>query len=330
MNDPLITVIMPVYNGENYIEKSIGSVFEQDYSAIELIAVNDGSSDGSLSLLERLQQQAPHNVRLQIINQENQGICRSRNRAIHAAQGEYILFIDQDDSMKPDCVSQLYHTLAEQGADMVIGGFELVDAEGKPLEIWTLNPDYEWDQYKITAPWGRIFKKEIIDNNQIEFMVTKISEDFYFNLLYMSYCQKVIVTSYRGYRWLYNEKSESHANMSRLAQDRNPLTMLTQLHQKMHTPNRLQKDYLEYMMVKHIVWYLFYVAKSASREEIRQIHSDCMAWLEQYYPRYWKNPLISLFRPKGERGRIRLIVKAAVVLQRMGLLEKGLQCYARL
>ena len=330
MKNPLITVIMPVYNGEKYIEKSIGSVFGQDYSAIELIVVNDGSLDGSLSLLEQLQQHEPHNVHLQIIDQENQGICRSRNRAIHAAQGEYILFIDQDDSMKPDCVSQLYRALVEKRADMVIGGFELVDTEEKLLEIWTLNPEYKWDQYKITAPWGRIFKKEIINKNHIEFMETKISEDFYFNLLYMSYCQKIVVTSYRGYRWLYNEKSESHANMSQLSQDRNPLTMLTKLHQEMNMPNKLQKEYVEYMIVKHIVWYLFYVVKSASKEDIRQIYSECMVWLEQYYPKYWKNPLISFFRPKGERGRIRVIVKVAVILKRMGLLEKGLQCYARL
>ncbi len=330
MSNPLVSVIMPVYNGEKYIEKSIGSIFEQSYDNIEFIAVNDGSGDNSSKLLEKIRQRTPKHVQMKIIEQENQGICRSRNHAIHEAKGEYLLFIDQDDFMRKECIENLYKTMTEENADMVIGGFDLTDKEDKILEKWELNPSYEWDKFKITAPWGRMFRKDIIDSNHIEFMVTKISEDFYFNLRYMSCCKKISVTSYRGYCWLFNEKSESHANMSQLAEDRNPLVMMTQLHKDMQVPNELSKEHLEYLMVKHIIWYLFFVAKSASREEIQRIYRECMSWLEKYYPQYKKNKLISLFRPKGERLKIRLIVKAAMVLNQMGLLVKGLQIYSKI
>lgn len=330
MSNPLVSVIMPVYNGEMYIEKSIGSIFGQTYDNIEFIAVNDGSSDGSFALLEKIRKNAPKHVQMKIIHQENQGICRSRNRAIHEAGGQYILFIDQDDFMRKECIESLYTAMVEENADMVIGGFDLTDKEDRILEKWELNSDYEWDKFKITAPWGRMFRKDIIDSNHIEFMVTKISEDFYFNLRYMSCCKKIFVTPYRGYCWLYNEKSESHANMSQLARDRNPLVMMTQLHKDMQVPNELSKEHLEYLMVKHIIWYLFFVAKSATKNEIQEIHQECISWLEKYYPRYKKNKLISFFRPKGERFKIRLIVKIAIVLNNMGLLVKGLQIYSKI
>lgn len=329
MNNPLVSVIMPIYNGEQFIQKSIGSIFRQTYHHIELIAVNDGSSDQSLKLLKQLRKSAPNHVQMQILSQENQGICHSRNNALDIAKGKYIMFIDQDDFMKKDCVEQLCKEIEMQNADIVIGGFELVDKNDKVLEKWQLDSRMPWSKFRITAPWGRVFRKEIIDVYHIRFMVTKISEDFYFNMLYMSYCKNICVSSYCGYCWLYNESSESHANMSRLADDRNPLVMLTQLHIHMNKPNILESEYVEYMMIKHIIWYLFYVAKSAGPREIKSIYMDCMHWLGQYYPDFKKNKLLKRGKPKGEDKRKGLIVRTSVMLSRLHLLYPLLMVYSK-
>ena len=128
---PLVSVIMPVYNGKDYIRNSVNSVFRQSYSSIELIIVNDGSGDGSGEILEEMKVEAGKNLSVRLIHQENQGICAARNRALGVAAGKYIMFMDQDDVIREDCVEVLCREMEEKKAELVIGGFDLVDRQGR-------------------------------------------------------------------------------------------------------------------------------------------------------------------------------------------------------
>lgn len=240
------------------------------------------------------------------------------------------MFIDQDDFMKEDCVEHLCREIEEQNADLVIGGFYLVNQNGGVLEKWQLQPALVWSKFRISAPWGRIFRREIIERYQIRFMVTKISEDFYFNMLYMSYCRNINISTYLGYCWLYNEKSESHANMSRLSEDRNLLAMLTQLHDRMNQPNILETEYVEYMMIKHIIWYLFYVAKNADSAGLKKLYDDCIDWIREYYPSCWKNVLLTRKKPAGEGRKVGWIVRGSVFLLRLHLFYPALWVYSKI
>ncbi|MFA5984822.1 MAG: glycosyltransferase family A protein [Methylococcaceae bacterium] len=105
----LISVIMPCYNAEQYLHTGIASVFGQTYPNLELIVVNDGSTDNSLAILQAL-----NDPRLQIINQTNQGVCGARNQGLQAANGDFIAFLDADDTWHPDCLSKLYQALQDQ------------------------------------------------------------------------------------------------------------------------------------------------------------------------------------------------------------------------
>ncbi len=330
MGNPLVSVIMPVYNGQQFLQKSVGSILRQTYQNIEFIAVDDGSDDQSLKLLEEYKKSMPEHIHMRIISQKNQGICQSRNHALDLAEGKYIMFIDQDDDMEEDCVQYLCREIEEQNADMVIGGFNLVDETGAVIEKWLLDPKLAWSKFQISAPWGRIFRKEIIDQYQIRFMVTKISEDFYFNMLYMSYCQNIFVVSYQGYHWLYNEKSESRANMSRLSEERNLLAMLTKLHADMKKPNILEPEYVEYMVIKHIIWYLFYVAKKADSDGYRRLYDDCMGWIKDYYPYYQQNVFLKSGKVEGENRKIGRVVMVAMFLIKIHLFYPILRVYSKI
>lgn len=324
----LVSIIIPIYNGKNYINSSILTVFDQTYDRIELLAVDDGSTDDSFQVLSELVKQAPIHVDMRIIRQDNGGICRARNRGIEEAKGEYIMFMDQDDKMYSDCVANLVSLIEKENADLVIGGFDLIDKEGKVLEQWTLNPTLSFSPFRISAPWGRIFRRTVMDRHNIRFMVTKISEDFYFNVLFMSYADKIVVSPYRGYCWLYNEGSESHAHMSQLKEDRNPLVMLEQLHKDMNSAHGLDRECLQYMMTKHIVWYLLYVAKGADAALLKKMYCECFSWLTMRYPHATKISLRKLTFPKGEQVKVRSIVKTCIVLHRMRLFMLFLRIYS--
>lgn len=324
-----VSVIIPVYNGEKYIRHAVHSIERQTYPLIEIVAVNDGSSDRSLQLLQELAGRLREGVSLVIVDQENGGICRARNSGLDFSSGDYIMFMDQDDLMKKECIEELVSKQQFEDSDMVIAGYDLIGEDNRILEKWTLNPKLPWCKYRITAPWSRLYRRDIIEENHIRFAITKISEDFYFNLVYMSYCRRIDVIEYRGYGWKYRANSESHANMSRIAEDRNPLIMLTQLMKDMKQPNLLEDDLVEYDILKQVVWYMLYVAKGASAEELSRIYHEAVVWLETFLPNYKKNKKISLFQPKGESLKVRMVIWSFMLMHRLNLFLPFLKLYSK-
>lgn len=327
-NKPLVSIIMPVYNAEKFIEMTLLKLDCQTYKNIEVIAINDGSKDNTKAVLDKFIEERNLSIQLHVIHQENMGICHTRNKGIDMAKGKYVAFVDHDDSMYDNALELLVNRAEETGADMVIGGFELTDATGKVLEHRPLDPSDPWSLFRINAPWGRILSKKVIEENNIKFFITKISEDFYFNYLFMSFANRIEVIPQVVYQWLYSPSSESHSNMSQFSEDRNVLAMLTALMNDMKKDNILPSEYVEFGLMKHVVWYMFYVAKSASKDTLTMIHNNCISWLETYCPDYKRNPLLKWGMPVSEGFKQRVFVKIAIMLERMHLLNFFLHVYA--
>lgn len=114
----MISIIIPVYNTEKYLDKCIQSILCQTYKELEIILVNDGSTDQSLQILEKYQMQ---DNRIRIISVENGGQGRARNIGIEQATGEFIMFVDSDDWLSENCVETLYHILTTEHCDVAIG-----------------------------------------------------------------------------------------------------------------------------------------------------------------------------------------------------------------
>lgn len=328
MNEIKVSIIIPIYNGEKYIKNLVQQLEQQNQSGLEVVFVNDGSKDNSLNLLKQIKEGSELSFQMTIVDQENGGICKARNKGLGTASGQYIVFMDQDDGIKANAIQTLLKNMEEQNADIVLGGFELIDKEQNVLETWILDPEDPWSVFRINAPWARMFRKSIIDEHNIRFFITKISEDFYFNYRYISYCNNIVVSEDIVYQWLLNEKSESHANMSQYSIDRNVYQMLTALQQDMNKNYTVDRDCVEYGMIKHVTWYMFYVAKSTSKEVLTQIHDEGIAWLKKYYPKYYKNPYLRIGKPKTEAFGSRMAVKIAVLLERLHILNLFLHIYA--
>ena len=324
----LVSVIIPVYNGAEYIEKGIQSIIEQTYKHIEIIAVNDGSKDASEMVIQKIAQKH-QSIEIKYVYQENAGIAMARNKGLDEAAGVYVMFMDQDDWLEKNCVQTLVECIEEEKSDLVIGGFRLVDAQGKIKEVWELDQKEEWSKFRITAPWGRIFDKEIIDKYHLRFMNTKISEDLYFNLLFFSHTARIKVIPYAGYNWLYNMKSESRTKWNVMSEERNPLVMLDELHYKMKKPNSLNETLLTYFFTKYIIWYLLYSARGNSKDMVKNMCRQCTQWLDEHYPKWskggvgWKNPGKEVFLTHA-------VVVGCVWLYRWKLLQFVLRIYSKI
>lgn len=329
INELLISIIVPIYNGEKYIESIYHNVLNQTYRPIELILVNDGSIDRTRSLIDSIWKSHDDgtNVKIKICNKENGGIASARNLGLKEASGIYIMFMDQDDRLEPDCTERFMHEASQSHADLVIGGVNIVSDTGRVIESWRLNPELLWNRYRITAPWGRVFRKELIDENHLSFYDTKISEDLYFNLLFLSHASNVKVISYIGYNWIQNQNSESHSNQSVMSDDRNPLPMLTELHKRIKNNETLGNDEITFFFTKYIIWYLLYCSRGASQMQVKERSAEVFGWLKEYYPDFQRYIWKSFYFPKGEQLKIRLCVVLVLMMRKVGLLPFFLEVY---
>ena len=206
----LLSIIIPIYNAEKYIDRCISSVVNQSLKDIEIVLVNDGSTDSSFSLCKAWELK---DKRIKLISQINSGVSAARNLGISRAEGEYLLFLDSDDYMLPDMCKIMHNTLIEKNADMVICGIKETDggiwAPEKSIDYTSLN-EFKEDfiiqlRTELLSPcWNKIFKKNLITNNFNENI--SFGEDLIFCLHYLKNCLKI---SFIEQALIYHEKSVS-------------------------------------------------------------------------------------------------------------------------
>lgn len=164
---PLISVIMPCYNARPYLEESVGSVLGQTYPDVELIVVDDGSSDGGIEALQYLA--ATHEGRMRIFSQNRMGPYPARNHGLRHARGELIAFLDADDTWRPECLKRLHTALQESGADLAYCGWQNF-GDGAPGVEPYVPPAYEAGdpvaEFLRSCPWpihAALIRKPVID-----------------------------------------------------------------------------------------------------------------------------------------------------------------------
>ena len=167
---PKVSVIVPVYNVRDYIEECVDSVRRQSFSGWELILVNDGSTDGSREICRSL---AGTDCRIRVLDRTNGGAGAARNTGMNSAQGEFITFLDSDDSYAPEHLATLLDLMEDTGADVTAVGAVTVDEQGAELGRITLQPAVVKGKQEILrtflcqsdalyACWNRMFRRSSV------------------------------------------------------------------------------------------------------------------------------------------------------------------------
>ncbi|MGH2097438.1 glycosyltransferase [Aerococcus urinaeequi] len=206
MELPLVSIIMPVYNVENYLAEAINSIFEQTYNNIELIAINDGSSDSSSSILKKYLIDNPL-VNYIIINQKNMGLSGARNSGLEKARGDYIYFFDSDDIIEKDCISDLVTFALNTDVEVIrFNAQSFFDKDYKNQDVILptydeINIDsgsiYKRDEYisrldRVHSPvWLYFYKSEIIFKNNLNFQLDILHEDELFTPIALYYTDRI-------------------------------------------------------------------------------------------------------------------------------------------
>lgn len=189
---PKISIIVPVYKAEKYIEACTTAILEQTEPDFELLLVDDGSPDASGAICDRL---AKTDSRIRVLHKQNGGASSARNFGLREARGEYIMFCDSDDRPTKDWCKELLSAMEQGDADLCVCGFtcvrdgkagraSVIESDGvQPVDtdLWTL---YEIRQ--LNTPWNKIFRRSVIEENGLQFDETMTDgEDQHFNLLYL-------------------------------------------------------------------------------------------------------------------------------------------------
>lgn len=221
----LISIIVPVYNVEPYLSRCIDSLINQDYKEIEIILIDDGSTDGSGDICDRY---AAIDGRIRVIHQEYQGVSGARNSGLAIAQGEYIMFLDSDDEAHPQYVSKLYDTLIKNDLDIaqcclirVKNGMRVNEQEVRDgVRIFSgydmQMKIFERNRYFSMVLCGKIFKTELFFG--LQFPLGRINEDESLIYLLMYRSKRVGIIDDYLYYYHYNGESitEKKYNIHRL------------------------------------------------------------------------------------------------------------------
>lgn len=204
-----VSIIIPVYNSKKYLKECIQSILFQSYENIEVIIVDDGSTDGSKELLDKIAQKYNN---IYVIHQSNKGVSVARNIGLRLATGDYIVFADADDRYKSNAIENL---LKYSEYDLVCGSYEQIEDGKLKLKVYEektyeLENIIDLERDVASAPWGKLYKHDIIIRNNIEFPVDiPCGEDTCFFIRYLTYINTAICIKSIIYKYNYGNRDSA-------------------------------------------------------------------------------------------------------------------------
>ena len=210
----MISVIVPVYNVETYLEECLDSIQNQTYTDFEVLLVNDGSTDRSKAICERY---CKENRRFHLLNQENQGLSAARNTGVAASRGEFIVFVDSDDMILANYLETLMHYMRED-VDIVESQFTVSNEEflaksfkepsilfeGNSQEAVKIFPKHVLNVNAVT----KLYRRSIVE--AVPYIDGVIFEDVYCGIGMLKYIRKIIKIDYKGYYYRQHQASIMH------------------------------------------------------------------------------------------------------------------------
>lgn len=218
-DSPLISIIVPVFNDEEYLDTCLKSIIDQTYSNIEIILVNDGSTDNSLSILNKF---SSLDRRIIVINKKNSGVSDSRNIGLRKANGKYVCFADADDILSSNYIKYLYSLIKTSNAEIALttqmfGNFDNKQVKNEEIRSYTgLTAAIQILSYNLPiGVYCKLFNTNFLKSNDIWFN-TKLSmgEGFNFNFDAFQKANRVIISNYKIYYYRRDNPSSATTSFS--------------------------------------------------------------------------------------------------------------------
>lgn len=311
-----VTIIVPIYNVEQYLERCIESILHQTYKNIEIICVNDCSPDNSQKILERYEKEGRIKV---LVNEKNLGLGKSRERAMKYAAGSYIMFIDSDDYIADNYVEKYMDSARQADYDIVVGGY-VRDVEGNLKKHLVKQSD--WSILSYTIACAKLYKTSFLKNNNIGFIDIRCGEDIYFSMeLFLHKPNYYVMEEYAGYYYYYNNNSITGSMNADKKLEVFISTIFDEFLTKYPTNGMDKEVYWKicYNYLSNMINALIVHGHGCKRKEMMDKYNFYIRDLKNKFPDYQCNPFIHFRKMKGQSLKIRIAVSLMMFLNRIGL-----------
>jgi len=292
MSKPLVSVIIPVYNCQLYIEKCICSLLSQEYEEIEIITVDDGSTDKSADVIKRIQNESS---RIKYFYQDNSGPGRARNKAIQEAKGKYLLFVDADDYVSRDYIATLVECAEKNKAELTIGGYTLV-YENKNVEKRVIPQKYEryiseeW-AYRISSCWARLYLRDFWIQNRLAFHEerTARAEDVPIVLFTNAMAKNISIVKNAGYYYFQHQGSAMN-NIKKKVIFGFPYQAFEEMYKKVKSSvMENSMEFFDFGILKFLAHFEFVIYRKADKTEKDKYHNFLYELLKSDFSLMVKN-----------------------------------------
>ena len=277
-NTPLISLIVPIYNAEKYLKKCIDSICAQTYENLQIILVNDGSTDDSKAIIDQYVKMDP---RIVAIHKQNAGVSEARNTGLDAATGDYVCFSDADDFLMPDYVDYLYQLVIANDADIALTtkmfGNYAAKQEDKDEPVMVSGVDAVECILCGSMPIGvycKLFKRKPLMDGIIFEKDLRIGEGFNFNIRCFEKTDRIVVGSRRIYYYRVDNSDSATTKFSEVKWRNGLYAMKVMKHNFIHSDQRIMNAW------KFAVWRTYsgiytLILLSGAKKECKDFYREC-------------------------------------------------------
>lgn len=315
--NPTVSVIIPVYNASRFISRCLDSVLAQTIEDIELVCVNDKSTDNSFEILTQYAADNPGCITV-INNTSNIGGGRSREKALRIARGTFVTFLDSDDYLAPDFVETYLRAMYESSVDVVVGGFTK-DYGNRLVKVPATSGPWCLTTYSISC--AKMYRKDFLIENDIQYSPIKCGEDIYFGLDLFIHKARYRTINYTGYYYFFNEQSTTNTMTADRNMERNVSDIFRHFLAAHHLESlsEADQDVVEYTYLANMINALVVYDRGCGIRSMRERVNFFISDLKEQFPNYRSNEHVGLTRPQGQSARIRMAVGTLMGLHKFGL-----------
>lgn len=309
---PKVSIIVPVYNVEKYIDKCLKSLVEQTLDDIEIIVVNDGSTDDSKKVIDNYIERYPEKI--VYLEKKNGGLSDARNYGMPYAKGEYIAFLDSDDYVEKDTYEKMYELAKKENSDMVECDFywEYPNKIKKDIGVIYSGQHEMLENVRVVA-WNKLIKREILEISKIQFPKGYRYEDVEFTYKLIPYLNKVSFVKEFLIHYIQRPDSISNSQNKRTKEIFDVLEHVLDFYKEKNIYEKY-KDELEYTYTRYLLCSSLLRMVKIDDKKIRQ---ECLnaAWenLNTKFPN-WKNNIILMKRKTGKDKYMKTVNKVTFKL----------------
>ena len=311
-----VSVVVPVYNVESYLKRCLDSLLNQTLSDIEIICVNDCSSDGSIQILKEYKS---HNSNIVIYNNKNNlGLGSTRDEGIKRAQADFIMFVDSDDYVDVDWVENYYNVISNSDYDIVMGGYTIQGSQSSRVVKVT---DNKFTLFFYSTVCNKIYRKSFIVDNNLNFAGLRRSEDEYWKIHQALSNPKYRVIDDTGYYYWQNEKSITHSSENNKDIEKKLSELLNTIYNSIDFDglSKYQIDMVEYLFISDVIIWNFLYDRGLNYKEIRRRVDVGFEELKRFFPDFKNNPYIKFGKIHGDNKLADLLVSVEMFLYKIGL-----------